>query len=265
MNKASKSYLKFLKKITKTINSLLKKSVREYENEDYHQLRVEIKKLNAVLDCLKFCSKNCKRKKYLKPFKKIFKQAGTIREIQLEETMLKKFPQYSIEHYLNDLERRIKKEQKKLSSIINKRLRRKIKRSFGKIKPLIHKIKDQKVKEFMENERKKIKDLIQQKSLAAEDIHEIRKRLKVDYYNRKILPLSDNQNVIEEEDRFLELLGKWHDCRIMNDQLEKSIIEEEIDPTELNALLEINADVSLEADVLFKEINSWIEKKKTVV
>jgi len=87
----------------------------------------------------------------------------------------------------------------------------------------------------------------------------------VDYYNRKILPLSDNQNVIEEEDRFLELLGKWHDCRIMNDQLEKSIIEEEIDPTELNALLEINADVSLEADVLFKEINSWIEKKKTVV
>lgn len=259
--KASKSYLKFFKKITKTINSLLSKPVQEYANEDYHRLRVEIKKLNALLNCLQFCSKKFKRKKYFKPFQKIFRQAGKIRELQLQESMLKKKPEHSIEHYLSSLEKRIRRGQKKFASQVHKKSRKKIKKSFRKIEPFLTKMNDRKVAEFMQNERKKIKRLMQQKSLATEDIHEIRKCLKVDYYNRKIHPLPE-PNVLNEEDQFLELLGNWHDCRILNDQLEQLIIKEEIYPTELNALLQIHADVSLDADVLFKEINLWIEKNK---
>ena len=262
--KTSKTHSKYLKKIAKAINSLLKKPVQEFEKEDYHKLRVGIKKLNALLDSVKFCSKNFKRKKYFKAFKKIFRQSGKIRESQLEESTLKKYEQYYIDHYLSDLENRIRKEQKKFASITDNELRKKINKSFRKIEPFINKMYEQKVDEFMKNERNKINNLIQQKYLKPDQVHELRKRLKIDFYNRKSLGLPDPDNTIKEEDDFLELLGKWHDCRIMNNQLEKSITEKGVDPTELIQLLKIDAEILLDAENLFKEINTSLATKSLV-
>jgi CHAD domain-containing protein len=260
--KTSTAYSKYFKQIAKSINSLLKKPVPEYDKEDYHRLRVEIKKLNAFLDALLFCDENFNRDKYFKAFKKIFKQAGKIRESQLEETILKKYEQYAIGHYLSDLKNSINKGQRKFIKIIDKDFRKKIKKSLSKIEPFIDKMNEQKVKEFQEKERSKITDLIQQKNLKPKKVHQLRKLLKVDYYNRKHLDVpGQNINIIREEDEFLVLLGKWHDCRIMNNELEKSITKEAIDPTELNQLLQIDAEVLANSENLMKDINASIETK----
>ena len=58
---------KYLKKRRDTINSLLEKPKRLYTPTAFHKLRVELKKLNAFFDLIKFCSKDFKQKKHLSP------------------------------------------------------------------------------------------------------------------------------------------------------------------------------------------------------
>ncbi len=65
---------------------------------------------------------------------------------------------------------------------------------------------------------------------------------------------------IKAEDDFLELLGSWHDCVVLNNQIETSILKAKIDPAELAELLKINAVVSLQSENLFNEINATLEK-----
>ncbi len=255
---------KYFKNLEKKINKILKKPFDKYDEEDYHKLRVEIKKLNALLDLVKGCSKNFKRKKYFKPVKKIFKQSGKARELQLEESTLKKYEQYSLEHYLSEVKDRIKKEQNNFHSLLNKKLKKKIKNSFKQIGPFIKVIRRKEVAIYIVKERKKISDLVQQKPLKPIQVHELRKSLKVDFYNRKSLNLMEKNN-LEEEDNFQELLGKWHDGRTMNDHLERSIIKEEIDPTELKQLLDTHEEISLNTRDLLKEINTWVVEKNLFV
>ncbi len=57
----------------------------------------------------------------------------------------------------------------------------------------------------MINERKKRNDLIQQDPLAPIQVHELRKKLKVDFYNREDLNLQGRDN-LKEENNFQELL-----------------------------------------------------------
>ena len=87
--KASKPGLDYLKKVRKNITALLKKSPVIFKDEDYHKLRVEIKKLKALAGFIQFSNKHFSQKKTLKPFLKVYKQAGKIRELQLEDAFLK--------------------------------------------------------------------------------------------------------------------------------------------------------------------------------
>lgn len=255
--KTSKPHLKYLRKIIKKINSLFKKTSGKFEKEDYHKFRIEVKKLNALLDLLQFCFHNFNKKKYSALFKKVFKQAGTVRETQLEESTLKSYTNFSIKYYLSDLEKKVNKEKKLFAHLVNKKLRKKNKKLMCQLKPFINKIHKKDSAEFLENERNKTLILMNQKPLKPEQVHELRKRLKVDFYDTKEFDKLEKN--IENEDKLLELLGKWHDCRTLNNQLERALIKEEIDPVELGQLLEINAEISLKAKDLFKTINTRIE------
>ena len=108
--KALKSDSNYLKKIRKNITTLLKKSPEKFEDEDYHKLRVEIKKLKALAGFVEFSNQKFSKKKQLKPFSKIYKYAGKVRELQLEVSFLQKNNAQFIEQYLCDLERRIEKQ-----------------------------------------------------------------------------------------------------------------------------------------------------------
>jgi CHAD domain-containing protein len=77
----------------KTLLSLLEKSEKKYTPSTFHQLRVELKKLNALFDLIEFSSTKFRRKKVIKPFKTIFKQAGKVRDLQIEEASFKKHMQ----------------------------------------------------------------------------------------------------------------------------------------------------------------------------
>lgn len=256
--KNSKPDSRYLKKSRKIILRLLKKSPKKFEDEDYHQLRVEIKKLKSVAGFIEFSNKRFSKRKQLKPFSKLYKQAGKIRELQLEEAFLKKNNVQFIKHYLDDVAKSIKKEKKKFSSLISKKARKKIKMAIRAIESILIKTNEKDVIQFMNNERSKITSLTQKLPLNPDDAHKLRKILKEDFYNRK--RINQPSEKIKAEDNLLELLGKWHDCVVLNDQIGRSILKPAMKPTELAELLKINALISSQSENLFTKINATLKK-----
>lgn len=161
MMKNSKPDSGYLKKIRKKTIDLLKKAPKKFKDEDYHKLRVEIKKLKSIAGFIGFSHKHFSKKNQLKPFLKVYKQAGKIRELQLEEAFLKKNNVQFIEHYLDEIARRIKKEKKKFAALISKRTRSKTKKSIREIEQKLEETDDTDVIQFMNNERSKIASLTQ--------------------------------------------------------------------------------------------------------
>src|SRR6185312_9767872 len=258
--KTSKSYLKYFKKIEKNIACSLKIPPENFVKEDYHQLRVEIKKLNALLISLEFCLKSFKRNKYFEPLKSLFKQAGKIRNYQLEESSLKRNENDHIPQYLSDVEKRIGKEKIKFALLHDKINIHKIKKTLKKIEPFIKKISRKDLHQFVESERNKIRHFFNMDPLLPANLHMMRKLLKIDFYTRKITDRPIAENLVEEENNFLELLGKWHDCRTINDLLEKSILKGISSSDESIYLLKIDAEIKLTSENLLKDIKERLDK-----
>ena len=247
----------YLKKIRKKILHLLKKSPGKFEDEDYHQLRVEIKKLKSVAGFLEFANEGFSKTKHLKPFSKIYKQAGKIRELQLEEAFLKKNDAQFIEHYLKEMDKKIQKEKKKFGLLITKKIRKKTKKAISKTAQVLRKTGEDDVIRFIKNERSKIASLIVQLPVNPANAHQLRKILKEDFYNRKRVDWPSEN--IEAENDLLLLLGKWHDCVVLNNQIGTSVSKAETDPDELAQLLKINAGVFAESENLFSQVNAALE------
>jgi CHAD domain-containing protein len=248
----------YLKKISRNTITLLKKSPGKYADEDYHKLRVEIKKLKAVAGFIEFVNTKFPKKKALQSFKRVYNQAGKIRELQLEASFLKKNNTQFIEQFLSDLAKRIDKEKEKFASLHLKKTTRKTKKAIKGIEPFLQNTNEANNIEFITRERKKIAQLTRDLPLQPSKVHQLRKLLKEDFYNRKRMDQPSPK--IKAEDDFLELLGNWHDSTVLNNQIGKSILKAEIDPAELAELLKINAEVSLQSENLFNEINAALEK-----
>src|ERR1043166_9475588 len=98
---------KYFKKRERSMLSLLKKTEKTFTVEDFHQLRVEIKKLKALFKLAGFCLNDFDRKKIFRPLKQLFRQAGKVRETQLEEAIIKKHAIRRLpQKYLELLQRR---------------------------------------------------------------------------------------------------------------------------------------------------------------
>ena len=85
--KTAAALQKYYKSRINSLEKILGKPDKIVTPEDFHKLRVEIKKLRAVLTLVNWSEKNFKRKKFLKSYKKLFKQAGKVRDLQLEEAL----------------------------------------------------------------------------------------------------------------------------------------------------------------------------------
>jgi CHAD domain-containing protein len=91
VNTAS-AYSQHIKKRSQRIYDLVSKPSGVYSAAYFHQLRVEIKKMNAALRIVNHCSPDFPRKKIFQPYQTLGKSAGEVREIQLEESAIRKLP-----------------------------------------------------------------------------------------------------------------------------------------------------------------------------
>lgn len=252
----------YFKRLQKSINKKLEKSPKNYDKEDYHNLRVEIKKLKALMDFIKFNCADFERKKLFKSFKKLFRQAGRMREFQVEKGMLKDYKQLTpLKRYYSQLNSRIQKEQKAFPKVIDKKVCREIRKSLKEMQSFVQKTGSEDMKIYIENENEKIHSLITQQPLDAEQMHSLRKLLKADFYNRKSIDIPGNEICLKKEDNFLDVLGKWHDYTTTIGHLERAILKVDMDETELSPVLKIKEEISFDERNLFKKINAALHIK----
>lgn len=254
-----KHLIKYFNKRKSTIDSILGKSNSKYTSKTIHKLRVEIKKLNALFDLINFCENDFKQKKTFEPFKLIFQQAGKVRELQLEEAMLKKhLANNSISNYLNNIIRKRLKEEEEFYLMLNKESTNGLKIKYHKIVPFLKRINNTKANQYLEKKKNIIINSIGQNALETHQVHKLRKRLKMLSYNMQSLFSEFRKQDSSKQDILPDLLGKWHDCQLMTQHLEDAIEDAGIKPDEINQLEKIKSKIDSDSEILFSKINTTI-------
>ena len=252
-----KALKKNLKKQKSAISLILQKPQQSFIPDTFHSLRLAIKKLHAVFDLANCCTKKFKQKKTFKPFKLIFRQAGKIRELQVEESLLEKHFFFNLpKDYCADLKKELTKELKKFFSITNSKSGSTLNKNYRTIIPFLIKISKKKAQHYMDIKRIKIEKLLSQNTLKNKQMHLLRKRLKEYQYNQKNLNFSKQNKLISDMDVLPELLGEWHDYQVTINHLKKVINSGQINPTENNQLENIKALFIFKREFLLSKINA---------
>lgn len=260
--KALETYFKDRKS---ALTFILEKAPELYTIETFHELRVEIKRLQALLEIIAFCHKKFKPRKTLIPFKIIFKEAGKIRELQLEQTILEKQPNF---HLLEKYPCRLKKlENKKIKNfftIVNKHLMKKLRGKYLKISALLTKISKKKIIRYKNKTRIKIKKIVHKSKFKENQIHQFRKRLKVYQYNEKIGNIDLQNHWIEAGKALSGMMGEWHDYKVVILHLKKIIPYYKTKSNEKKNLINIRTSVTSKRDLLFRKINTTLSNRTLV-
>lgn len=230
---------------------------KKFTQENFHKLRVELKKLNALFDIINYCSINFKRKKSFKSYKLLFKQAGKVRELQLEENLLKIHDtRNSLKKFRANLKHLRSQEQEKYFE-----LRERVTISRDKnIILLLAAIDKESIQNYLSKKEEKISQLLLKKNTDEDELHELRKRLKLMNY---ILVSLNKKKENKERENLAELLGKWHDCQVMEESFGKAIKKGEVDAKELNSLKRIIKKIAVDKNQFLIEINKIVGVGKT--
>ena len=246
-----KTLTKYLKNRIDVIDSLLRKSRDKYTPNTFHKLRVEIKKLNSGFDLINFCSTTFKRKATYKPYKIIFSKAGKVRELQIEDEMLNNyFGNKIIKNYRKSLKKLRLKAENDFFSLVNKKLMDQLNKKHHSIIPHLREIDSKKTAIYLEKKENQIKELLHREIIQTEQIHQLRKELKVLNYNKAITSKEKHST----QDVLPEILGKWHDCQVIIKHLEKALHQEKLSPAEAEQLKIIHSKIVNKRNILFNEI-----------
>lgn len=251
---------------TNAIDALLEKPVQKFTVKDFHQLRVEIKKLKAQFKLVNFCSKKFEWKKHFQSFQSVFEKAGKVRELQLEASALKKYAIYrGLKTYIKNLKKARQKEMFVFLLMINKDLKSRLKKSKKMVLSLIETINKRDTKSYSEKKRKQIGNLISGKQLKMKNAHELRKHLKEFYYNIKSLNFPKQIKLIKATEAFQNMLGKWHDCEVIKQHVNEAMKDKtEMRPSEIKQIKSIKVKLSADCKILFKKINIAIYKERAL-
>lgn len=251
--------VEFLNNQKVLINFFLKKPKANFTTKDFHQLRLEIKKLYAFLDFINYCSKDFNRKKTFKPFYKIFRKAGKIRTLQLEELTIRKHSiNGKLKEYLTKVKLEISKEKAEFFIVVKQLYPNKIEKKQEDITTFLIGINDTNRKEYLIKKSASIQRLISKKRLKRKKLHELRKQLKILNYNTKIL-LAENLGIKSISiENLSSLLGKWHDTEELIKKFKKGIENKNINYKERKELKKLKKITNSKKKNLFDKINVFI-------
>jgi len=241
------------------IIELLGTPEHSFSPSTFHDLRVEIKKLNALNELLDFCSKDFNRDKTFRPFKKIFRQAGKIRAIQVEEELLfKHFPNNLPDTYMKESEVKKIKEAGMFFIMLQETPPARFDHTFRYIVRLLTMIDEKKVSGFINKGRKTIKKHLIHSELSPDQIHELRKLLKSFYYIENILEPVIHKEAQAKKNDLTDLLGKWHDWQVLGEHLEKLMVAQSSGHQDHLQIEVILSRVATEKELLMNKINAGI-------
>lgn len=234
---------------------LLRKPETQFGPRDFHALRVDIKRIKALLSLISAHCEDFRRKKQYKPFRILFRQAGIVRELQLQETILKKYgPEPELTTYFNQLDVELHHEQQLFFNLNSQQLLKSLKAKARKIYASLGEIKGGFVKRYLQEKREDIRSLMTSEILAEHDVHLLRKKIKELYYLQMIFQPENNH--LDITDDFQELLGQWHDCQVIREDLLADAQNHKRPPGEIKAIMALHKKISAQATRLLAKIQT---------
>jgi CHAD domain-containing protein len=206
--------IKYFHKRREAIQTQLSDFHKYRDPESIHHLRVEIKKIFALLALLKFCSGRQRFMRQKEAIQKLFKEAGNIRDAQVNLALVS--AQGSRNRSYEDQQRSfIKASEKEFCSFIPFHLRN-AGRSFAFISSRLSDIRQECLFGFYEREIKKTRMALADPG-NAKGLHKCRKRLKNMIYIQDLLNKPQKKKLgirFSYLHRLEEAISKWHDAAV---------------------------------------------------
>lgn len=180
--------------------------------EEAHQVRLQIKKINALLFFLKGYSNGKKISKHFHPIKLIFKHFGDIRSAHINLSFIKKYQMTNVV-FKNEQDKIVTNKTIQLYSK-QKTIIKAFKRSNKVFLRNFHSVENNFILNRYEKQLKKLLKFFDDPSINDDKLHDNRKKLKVLLYFYKVLHKTLVNKLklnIPYLNKLQDLIGKWHD------------------------------------------------------
>jgi CHAD domain-containing protein len=129
-----------------------------------------------------------------------------------------------------------------------------------KIIQLLNNIKSTDANKYLQKKELRINRLFREEFITENQLHKLRQELKEFYYFKNIFHKKKANRHYTEINYLQELLGKWHDYKIINDNLKKTITDKNIHPEEINNIKKMKTDINKKENILLIKIKQIINK-----
>lgn len=220
--------------------------------EAVHRVRVNLKRVNALIALLRFNKEEPSAKK-LRALKSLFKAAGRLRSIQVEFATISAYfrddtmnPNYL--HQLHEMKaRRLRQYSRHIESAP-----RLLVDSMKTLKKSIGQVTKKQIYGYLRCGERSLARRLRRSIFREQELHFIRKDLKKFYLNLK---LSGHER--EQLEKLLDLLGEWHDRQIAFDHLLKAIYMGRLSAAESEPIRKIKYDLIHDKEDLYEKIVSY--------
>lgn len=228
------------------------------DQEALHRLRVQIKKVRAMLVFFELTTGKHKLLIRFKPVKKIFKYAGSIRNAHVNLQLSGK---YNLKNEVFETgQRQIIDEGATIFKHNRKKFVKKIKFTFKKIKKRVSRISDHSIAGYYQIQLEKIASGLSISDFT-EGMHKNRKLIKNLVYNHKLAEKALNNSLTFNKtylDKLQESIGKWHDNVVAVKLFSSAGVD---DKPVVNKIKKINTGVKRQITLL---ANNFLQKATTV-
>jgi len=229
-NNFSKYLFNYYKKQAESFVIHIEKAKSIPGEKNIHQLRVDIKKLRAIFNMLQLLFHDkFNADKYYAVFKPIFKNAGKVREVQLNSVLLSKYKLSPsiIKEYNLFFKDKGESSAKKLKIALSDFKTDRLDRSKIKIKKLLHEVKNKKISArhhlYIITEIQQIEQLLPSGNDPA-IMHKIRMHLKsltaIGLLFHNMSPDKELQKLLTLLKKNGTIIGNWHDKIMLAESLE---------------------------------------------
>ena len=218
MLKKERQY-KYFDKRWEAMLAQLKTFSQNQDPEAIHHLRVEIKKIYALLTLIEKCSGYIELSGHAEQVKKIFKEAGSIRDAQINLKLISGYG-HTNDEYDNRQNNLIKRREKKFCLAINTHIKG-IKKPYTIIRKSMSDIKNDCILQFYKKQIKKVEQAITDLT-KEKQLHKCRKRIKKMLYIHSLLDSALKKKLevnIDYLGKLEEAISKWHDSVVTLDVL----------------------------------------------
>jgi CHAD domain-containing protein len=221
-----KEEIKYLHKEWKQMESYLKAFSETGDQEDLHRLRVQVKKIRAMLFLVEGTSGKYSLLKSFKPVRKIFKHAGDIRNAHVNLQLSEKF-NIKNEDFETGQQKIITEGTTEFKHKI-KGFIKDVKHSYKLVKKRLPHVHNHYIKAYY---KKQLNEIAAGMAIAnfSEDMHQNRKLIKILMYNYKLADKALDGGLHFNSDymnKLQDIIGQWHDNVIAVELLESAEVND---------------------------------------